>query len=63
MRYIYIFFLIELFIFFYSDAGYRMMSGGGGGGGDKNDLKKNENYKRAVADYQAANTQGTDVKK
>jgi hypothetical protein len=26
-------------------------------------LKQNEHYKRATADYQAANTQGTDVKK
>jgi len=55
----YIFFLIELFVFFYSDAGYRMISGDS----NKIDVKKNENYKRAVADYQAANTQGTDVKK
>jgi len=55
----YIFFLIELFVFFYSDAGYRMISGDS----NKIDSKKNENYKRAVADYQAANTQGTDVKK
>ena len=27
------------------------------------DLKKDEHYKRATADYQKANTQGTDVKK
>jgi hypothetical protein len=31
--------------------------------GDKHDLKKNEHYKRATADYQSANAQGTDVKK
>jgi hypothetical protein len=36
-----------------------MMSGGGGG----QELKKNEHYKRATADYQAANAHGTDVKK
>jgi hypothetical protein len=34
-----------------------MMSGG------KKDSKQNEHYKRATADYQAANAQGTDVKK
>jgi hypothetical protein len=31
--------------------------------GDKHDVKKNEHYKRATADYQASNAQGTDVKK
>ena len=30
--------------------------------GDKG-LRENEHYKRATADYQSANTQGTDVKK
>ncbi len=40
------------------DASYKMIGGGGSGG-----LKQNEHYKRATADYQAANTQGTDVKK
>jgi hypothetical protein len=49
-----IFFLTN---FFFSDAGYKMISG------DKQDLKKNEHYKRATADYQSANAQGTDVKK
>ncbi len=56
---IHIFFFIWFF-FFYLDASYKMMSGGSG---EKNDLKQNEHYKRATADYQAANTQGTDVKK
>lgn len=35
---------------------------GGGGGSKKPCPKQNEHYKRATADYQAANTQGTDVK-
>jgi len=54
----YTFFYLNFFFVFYLDISYKMMSGG-----EKNDLKKNEHYKRATADYQAANTQGTDVKK
>lgn len=48
------FFLIELFVFFYLDAGYKMMCGGD----DMKCSKKNEHCKQAVAD-----SQGTVVKK
>ncbi|UJR09761.1 hypothetical protein I4U23_013988 [Adineta vaga] len=41
-------------------AGYQMMKDRAP---QKNDLKNNEHYKRATADYQESNAQGTDVKK
>lgn len=58
-------FKIDSTSFLFKDISYRMISGGritDRVTGDKG-LKANEHYKRATADYQAANAQGTDVKK
>ncbi len=49
-------FYLKFFFLFYSDAGYKLIYD------KKTDLKQNEHYKRATADYQEANAQGTDVK-